>query len=201
MATVIFGINVKKVALYCRVSTNHQDLSLQENDLRKFCLQRGFLIFKEYTDTISGGKESRPSLNQLMSAARKRHFDAIIVWRFDRFARSTKHLTLALNEFKSLGIDFISYQENVDTSTPMGQAMFTIISAIAQLERDIIRERVLAGLINAKEKGVKLGRPSKRNDYQIRVLFEKGMTYREIAHEVQTSIATVQRSLSKSSTR
>ena len=90
----------------------------------------------------SGAKNSRPQLNNLMADARKRKFDAILVWRFDRFARSTKHLLLALEEFRSLGIQFISYQENIDTTSPLGQALFTIVSAVAQLERDLIRERV-----------------------------------------------------------
>ncbi len=114
-------------------------------------------IFKEYCDNgVSGRKDSRPALDRLISDARKRRFDAVLCWRFDRFARSTKHLITALEEFKHLGIDFVSYQENIDTSSPMGKAMFTIVSAIAELEAEIIRERVMAGLSNAKAKGIKL---------------------------------------------
>ena len=94
-----------------------------------------------------------------MNDARKRRFDCVLVWRFDRFARSTKHLLLALEEFRALGIQFIRYQENIDTTSPLGQALFTIVSAVAQLERDLIRERVKAGLRVAKAKGVVLGRP------------------------------------------
>jgi len=94
-----------------------------------------------------------------MDDARKRKFDAMVVWRFDRFARSTKHLLLALEEFRSLGIQFISYQENIDTSSPLGQALFTIVSAVAQLERDLIRERITAGIRNARANGKQLGRP------------------------------------------
>ncbi len=105
----------------------------------------------------SGAKDSRPELNELMADARKRKFDSILVWRFDRFARSTKHLLLALEEFRSLGIQFISYQENIDTSSPLGQALFTIVSAVAQLERDLIRERVSAGIRNARANGNDLG--------------------------------------------
>ena len=99
-----------------------------------------------------------------MGDARKRQFDAIVVWRFDRFARSTKHLLSALEEFRSLGIQFISYQENIDTSSALGQALFTIVSAVAQLERDLIRERVSAGIRNARANGKKLGRPMRAVD-------------------------------------
>lgn len=115
--------------------------------MKAYCTARKFVIFREYIDSgESGAKDSRPKLNELMADARKRKFDAIIVWRFDRFARSTKHLVLALEEFRSLGIQFISYQENIDTTSPLGQALFTIVSAVAQLERDLIRERVSAGI-------------------------------------------------------
>jgi DNA invertase Pin-like site-specific DNA recombinase len=111
----------------------------------------------------------------------KRPFDAIVVWRFDRFARSTKHLLSALEEFRSLGIQFISYQENVDTSTPLGQALFTIVSAVAQLERDLIRERVSAGIRNARENGKKLGRPKSAVDLErILQLKAQGQSLRHI---------------------
>jgi DNA invertase Pin-like site-specific DNA recombinase len=147
-------------ALYGRVSTKEQSCQMQLHDLRAYCAARGFTIFREYIDEgQSGGKSSRPELNNLMSDARKRKFDLIIVWRFDRFARSTKHLLLALEEFRSLGVQFISYQENIDTSTPLGQALFTIVAAVAQLERDLIRERVAAGLRVARQNGKRLGRP------------------------------------------
>src|SRR5882757_11131804 len=123
-------------------------------------MQRGFDLVREYVDVgQSGAKDSRPELNILMGDARKRQFDAIVVWRFDRFARSTKHLLMALEEFRFLGIQFISYQENMDTSSPLGQALFTIVSAVAQLERDLIRERVTAGIRNARANGKQLGRP------------------------------------------
>ncbi len=103
-----------------------------------------------------------------MDDAKKRRFDAVLVWRFDRFARSTKHLILALEEFRNLGVDFVSYQENIDTSSPLGSAIFTIISAVAQLERDIIAERVKAGLRRAKDRGKRLGRL--RNDPKLVVM-------------------------------
>src|SRR5438876_10326079 len=149
-----------RMGIYARVSTKDQSCDLQLRDLRTYCAARGFDLVREYVDVgQSGAKDSRPELNILMGDARKRQFDAIVVWRFDRFARSTKHLLLALEEFRSLGIQFISYQENMDTSSPLGQALFTIVSAVAQLERDLIRERVSAGVRNAKACGKQLGRP------------------------------------------
>ena len=143
-----------KVALYTRVSTQDQSTDLQTSDLRHYCEQRGFEIYSEYCDQgISGTKDKRPALNELMEDARKRKFDAVLCWRFDRFARSTKHLITALEEFGHLKIDFISYQENIDTSSPLGKAIFTIVSAIAELERSIILDRVSAGLRRTKENG------------------------------------------------
>lgn len=169
---------------------------MQLNQLRPYVAQRGFEIFKEYIDVgQSGAKEQRPQLNELMDAARKRLFDVVLVYRFDRFARSSKMLALALNEFQSLGIDFISYSENIDTSSPMGKAMFTIISAMAELERSIIAERVTAGIANARKKGKILGRPVTRDDSAILKLREEGHSIRKIASLLQTSIASVQRGI------
>ncbi len=150
-----------RVAIYCRVSTLDQSTDSQLLDLRRYVKERGWNLFKEYCDNgISGTTNSRPALNELMNDVKKRRFDVVLVWRFDRFARSTKHLILALEEFRNLGIDFVSYQENIDTSSPLGSAIFTIISAVAQLERDIIAERVKAGLRRAKENGKHIGRPA-----------------------------------------
>jgi DNA invertase Pin-like site-specific DNA recombinase len=140
-----------RVGIYARVGTKDQNCELQLRDLRVFCSARNFTVIREYVDIgESGAKDSRPQLNELLADARKRKLDAIIVWRFDRFARSTKHLLLALEEFRSLGVQFVSYQENIDTSSPLGQALFTIVSAVAQLERDLIRARVSAGVRNAR---------------------------------------------------
>src|SRR5580700_1902413 len=154
-----------RIGIYARVSTKDQSCELQLRDLRAYCAARGFDLVREYVDVgQSGTKDSRPELNKLMDDARKRQFDAIVVWRFDRFARSTKHLLLALEEFRSLGIQFIAYQENIDTSSPLGQAVFAIVSAVAQLERDLIRERVSAGIRNARASGKRLGRPRRAVD-------------------------------------
>ena len=189
-----------KVAIYTRVSTQDQRVDMQISDLRRFCVQRGFEIFREYTDEgISGTKEKRPSLDELMADAQKRKFDAVLCWRFDRFARSTKHLINALEEFKHLGIDFISFQENIDTSSPLGKAIFTIVSAIAELERNIIVERVRAGIRRAKEKGKALGRPKRLNldEKELIRLKEQGLSLREIASKVNVCPATVYKTLSK----
>jgi len=189
-----------RVALYARVSTADQSTDSQLLDLRRYVRERGWNSFKEYVDEgISGTKDSRPALNELMNDAKKRRFDVVLVWRFDRFARSTKHLILALEEFRNLGIDFVSYQENIDTSSPLGSAIFTIISAVAQLERDIIAERVKAGLRRAKENGKKLGRPRATVDTEkIHWLRSKGLSLRAIAKETGVSRTTVSDVLSSS---
>jgi DNA invertase Pin-like site-specific DNA recombinase len=182
-----------RAAIYARVSTKDQSCELQLRDLRAYCAARGFSDLREYIDIgESGAKDSRPQLNELMAAARKRQFDSVIVWRFDRFARSTKHLLLALEEFRSLGIKFISYQENIDTSSPLGQALFTIVSAVAQLERDLIRERVSAGIRNARASGKQLGRPRRgANHDDVRRLRADGASIRQIAQKLGIGYGTV----------
>src|ERR1700688_2457746 len=182
-----------RIGIYARVSTKDQSCELQVRDLRAYCVARRFDLVREYVDVgQSGAKDSRPELNKLMDDARKRQFDAIVVWRFDRFARSTKHLLLALEEFRSLGIQFISYQENLDTSSALGQALFTIVSAVAQLERDLIRERVSAGIRNARANGKKLGRPRvKANLEEILQLRAEGHSLRKIAAKLGIGDGTV----------
>ena len=182
-----------RVALYARVSTTDQSTDSQLLDLRRYVRERGWDVFREYVDEgISGTKDSRPALNELVNNAKKRRFDVVLVWRFDRFARSTKHLILALEEFKNLGIDFVSYQENIDTSSPLGSAIFTIISAVAQLERDIIAERVKAGLRRAAERGKRLGRPKALVEVgEIRRLRSKGLSLRQIGNQLGVSRTTV----------
>lgn len=185
-----------KTALYVRVSTSDQSVEMQLRDLREYATQRGLDIVAEYSDVgISGSIDSRPGLNSLMEGARRRKFKAVLVWRFDRFARSTKHLINAMAEFRDMGISFISYNENIDTSSPLGEAIFTIIGAMAQLERDIIRERVMAGLDNAKAKGRTLGRPKKVDPKQVKVLREGGMEIKHIAEELGISKRSVLRAL------
>jgi len=183
-----------RAAIYARVSTNEQSPELQLRDLRQYAAARG-LDATEYVDTgFSGAKQSRPALDRLMNDGRKRHFDCVLVWRFDRFARSTKHLLLALEEFRSLGIQFISYQENIDTTSPLGQALFTIVSAVAQLERDLIRERVRAGLRNARAKGKRFGRPRAQVDAaSVAALRSEGLSWSQVCERLKLSKGTAQR--------
>ncbi len=188
-----------RVALYARVSTknNGQDPETQLLALREYAQARKLAVFAEYVDIgISGSKDSRPALNRLMADARKRRFDAVLVARFDRFARSTRHLVLALEEFNALGVDFISLSESVDTSTPMGKMVFTVIGAVAELERSLIRERVILGLQRVKAQGKQLGRPRASIDLdKLRELHGAGLSHRKIAAVMDISQATIGRAL------
>lgn len=149
-----------RTALYLRVSTPDQKPDLQYDGLRDYAERAGLVVVGEYLDVaVSGRREGRPQLNALMTSARNREIDNVLVWKFDRFARSTKHLLTALDEFNHLGIRFISVQDQIDMASPMGKAMFTIIGAMAELESSLISERVTAGMQAAKSRGKHLGRP------------------------------------------
>ena len=164
-----------KASIYARVSTakGQQSPEMQLNELRDYCQRRGWEIAGEYVDNgVSGAKESRPELNRLLADAHRRRFDAVAVWRFDRFARSVSHLLRALETFRTLGIEFVSLSEQVDTSTPTGKMVFTVLGAVAELERTLIAERVKAGLR------------------------AQGRSWREIMAETGISKGTVQRALS-----
>lgn len=191
-----------KIAIYARVSTlgKGQDVGLQLRDLRTYASSRGMESFREYVDDgVSGPKDRRPELDRLMNDANKRRFDAVLVWRFDRFARSTKHLVTALEEFKHLGIDFISFQENIDTSSPLGKVLFTISSAFAEFEADLIRERVMAGLANARAKGRTLGRPKSDVDAsEVMAMRGKGLTMQAIAEGMNVSVGLIHKTLKNS---
>jgi DNA invertase Pin-like site-specific DNA recombinase len=153
---------MKRAALYMRVSTkgHGQTTDTQALALQEYAQRRGFEIAGEYRDEgISGSKDSRPSLDRLMKDARSRKFDVVIVARFDRFARSVSHLLRALEEFSHLGVDFVSVSEAIDTSTPMGRMVFTVLGAVAELERNLIKERVHMGISRARKQGKALGRP------------------------------------------
>jgi DNA invertase Pin-like site-specific DNA recombinase len=186
-----------KIALYARVSTEGQDPEVQLMALRAHAAQRGWQVVEEFVDRgVSGAKERRPALDRLLKAAWAGRSQVVLVWRFDRFARSVKHLVAALETFRSLHVEFVSLQEQLDTATPIGQAMFTIIGAMAQLERDIIRERVKAGLERAKARGIRLGRP------RVPVVAEdlvalraRGLSVGEMARRLRCSRSTVRRYL------
>lgn len=144
-----------KAAIYARVSTvdKGQDPEVQLSPLRDFCHARGFEIQGEYVDYISGSKSSRPQLDHLLSLARRRLIDVIVVWKLDRFSRSLKHLVTVLDELNSLGVGFISYSENIDLTTPTGRLMMHLIGAMAEFERELIRERVKAGIEHSRRNG------------------------------------------------
>jgi len=189
----------KRVGIYCRVSTKDQNPENQLLDLRKYCNARGWKIAGEFTDLgYSGSKENRPQLDAVMNLARKRKIDLLLVWRFDRFARSLPHLIRVLEELKSRGVEFVSYQENIDTSTPQGRMFFGIVGSIAEFERSIIVERILAGLRRAKEKGKRLGRPEvdKSLSEALRMR-QDGLSYREIGNTLAIGKSTVSRLLSQ----
>jgi DNA invertase Pin-like site-specific DNA recombinase len=183
----------RRAVLYARVSTLHQgqDPELQSREIREYCQRRGWPLVGEYVDAgISGAKERRPQLDRLIADAHKRKFEVIIVWKFDRFARSVSHLLRALENFRALGIEFVSLSEQIDTSTPTGKMIFTVLGAVAELERSLIAERVRAGLRNAKAKGRKLGRPAKHvNPAQIAALRAQGVPWRRIGAQLGVSPA------------
>ena len=189
--------DLKRVGIYARVSTNRQCPESQLLPLREYATARGFEIVSEYVDVISGSKDSRPELARLMADAAKRRLDAVAVWKFDRFARSTRHLVTALEQFNALGVDFISLSESIDTSTPMGKMVFTVLAAVAELELSLIRERVVMGLQRAKAQGKRLGRPrgSAQDAEIIKQLKSEGLSVRQIAQALQTSKSTVARLL------
>lgn len=184
-----------RVALYARVSTSDkgQDPEVQLSELRAYCQRRDWTVVDEYVDHgVSGTKDRRPQLDRMMADANRRLFDAVVVWRFDRFARSTSHLLRALETFRTLGIEFVSYSEAIDTSTPVGKMTFTVLGAVAELERSLIVERVRSGVAHARAKGKVLGRPRKAlHSGQIQSMRASGCSYRTIAEALDLSHTTV----------
>ena len=185
------------VALYTRTSTNHQDKGLESQvlALETYCKENGITNYKIYKDTaISGTKANRPSLNQLKLDCNEGRIKSVIVYSFSRMGRSTSHLIDILHFFETLKIDFISLSEKLDTSTAMGKCLFSIISSISQMERDLISERVKSGLKNAKSKGIILGAPEKINrELIVELLSQNKFTYSEIAKFAKCSKSSVGR--------
>jgi DNA invertase Pin-like site-specific DNA recombinase len=186
-----------RAAIYARVSTanNGQSPEMQLRELQEYCQRRGWEITGEYVDIgISGSKEKRPQLDKLMADAHRRRFDVVIVWKFDRFARSVSHLLRALEAFNALGVGFVSLSESLDTSTPAGKMVFTVLGAVAELERSLIVERVKAGLRNARAKGKRLGRPRRVLDIStIEALRKAGLGWRAIAKKLGVGVGTLYR--------
>jgi DNA invertase Pin-like site-specific DNA recombinase len=186
-----------RAAIYARVSTtNHgQDPHVQTRELREHCLRRGWEIVDEYIDSgISGTKERRPQLDRLLADCRRRRVDIVLVYRYDRFARSLRHLVNALEEFRALGIDFISLHEGVDTSTPNGRLVFGIFASIAEFERELIRDRVKSGIAAARSKGTTLGRPRIAVDaLRIATLRSQGLSWAKIGAQLGLGEGTIRR--------
>ena len=185
-----------RAAIYARVSThNGQNPEMQLDEVREYCHRRGWEIVKEYVDEgISGSKEHRPALDSLLSDCRKRLVDAVVVYRYDRFARSLRQLVNALDEFRALGIDFVSLHEGVDTSTPNGRLVFGIFASIAEFERELIRDRVRSGLSLARSRGRRLGRPRVDVDAsKVALLRAQGRSWGAISTQLGIGRGTAQR--------
>lgn len=184
-----------RVSIYGRVSTiDKQNPEMQLSDLRKYAEARGWNVSGEFVDRCSGARDKRPELDRLMEACRKRQIDGILVWRLDRWGRSLKHLINSLDELRALGISFISFSENIDLSTSTGQLLFHLLGAFAEFERNLIKERVVAGIANAKAKGVKFGRPRRFHDdmlFEVKEFQKAGLSIRAIAKKLKVSPALV----------
>ena len=187
---------MKRAALYMRVSTVDQHPETQLHDLRQMAAQRGYEVVQEYTDRISGVKARRPGLDQMMADARRGKFDVVLVWASDRIARSVKHFLEVLDELDRINIEFASFRENIDTGGPLGRAIVIIIGAIAELERNLIIERVRAGMRRARLDGTRIGRQPLTLDREaIHSDRCRGQSIRQIAKGHRISTATVQRVL------
>lgn len=187
---------MKRAGLYLRVSTVDQHPETQLLDLRQMAAQRGYEIVQEYTDRISGAKARRPGLDELMRDAKRGRFDVVLIWACDRIARSTRHLLEVLDELNRLGVEFVSFREQIDTGGPLGRAIVVIIGAIAELERSLIVERVRAGMRRARLDGQRIGRtPLILDSAAIQQDRQRGQSLRQIAKDHRVSTATIQRVL------
>jgi DNA invertase Pin-like site-specific DNA recombinase len=183
---------MKRVVIYARVSSADQSVAAQLCDLRPLVAARGYQIVGEYTDTISGTKAKRPGLDQLLSDARRGRFDGVMLWSFDRMARSVKHFLEVLDELNHLNIGLVSFRENIDTSGPLGRAMIVIVAAISELERSLIVERVKSGMRRAKLEGRQIGRARLDIDREQVVTDRRtGMSLTVVARKHSVSRATV----------
>ena len=187
---------MKRAVLYMRVSSVDQHPETQLHDLRQMAAQRGFEVVNEYTDKISGARAKRPGLDELLRDARRGRFDVVVVWAFDRIARSVTHFLAVLDELNHLKVEFISFREQVDTGGPLGRAIVIIVGAIAELERSLIVERVKAGMRRARLEGRHIGRTPLNLDRES-ILRERcqGHSLRQLARDHRVSTATVQRVL------
>jgi len=185
----------KRVTIYARVSTKDQHPETQVKQLKQFAKDRGFKVVKVYKEKASGKRNDRPQFQKLLDDVRKLRTDAVLVWKLDRLARSTRELLNRLEEFITLKVELLSYTENIDTSTPAGKAMFSMVAVFAEFENDIRSERIIAGMENAKAKGKRLGRPNVSPDLieTVRDLKSKGLPYSLIMRETGLSRNTIKK--------
>jgi DNA invertase Pin-like site-specific DNA recombinase len=186
---------MKRAALYVRVSTFDQNPQTQLLDLRRLADQRGFEIVHEYADRISGAKAKRPALDRMLAAAHRREFD-VVLWAADRLARSVRHFLEVLDTLNHLGVEFVSFRENLDTGGPLGRAVVVIVSAVAELERNLIIERLRAGLRRARLEGQRLG--SKPIEIDRAALIRdraRGLSLAQLAKAYKISRTSVARAL------
>lgn len=189
---------VTRIAVYARVSTlNGQNPELQLAEIREHAARRGWEIAGEYVDLgVSGAKESRPQLNRMIQDAHRRRFEAVVCWKLDRLGRSLKHLVLTIEDLAAYGVSFVSLRDNLDLSTPSGRLMMHVLAAMAEFERELIRERVSAGIQAARRRGARLGRPrSGVSPEKVRALRNEGIPWRAIAKRLNVGTGTAVRAL------
>jgi DNA invertase Pin-like site-specific DNA recombinase len=189
---------IKRIALYARVSTlNGQNPQLQLDELRAYAQARGWVVSGEYTDLgVSGSKDSRPELNRMMADAHARKFDGIAVWKLDRLGRSLKHLVTTIEDLQAYNVSFVSLRDNLDLSTPAGRLMLHIIGAMAEFERSLIQERVVAGIAAARKRGVRMGRPKRWvSADKVRAMREAGTPWRAVAKKLDCGVGTAMKAL------
>lgn len=186
-----------KVAIYLRVSTTDQSTEIQHNEIISFVESRGWIIYKIYEDKESGTKSNRPALRLLLQAVHQRQVDVVVCWKLDRLFRSLKDLVTMLQEFSELGVTFVALRDQIDMTTASGRLMTHLLGAFAEFEASHIRERVRAGIANARRKGVKLGRPRSIDMDRALTLRQQGLSLSEIAKELGTTKSGVSKTLSK----
>jgi DNA invertase Pin-like site-specific DNA recombinase len=184
------------VALYVRISTTEQHACMQQDELRVYCQRRGLKVIHEYQDTMSGAKDSRPALQRLLADARARKFDAVVVWKIDRFGRSLRHLVNTLADLEALGVAFISLRDSLDFTTPSGKLQFHVLAAVAEFGRSLISERVRAGMKTAARRGKRCGRPRRRVDAdRVRKMRASGVSWTTIANDLGIPRTVCQRAV------
>lgn len=186
---------IKRAAIYLRTSSQDQKTDLQADELLPFVERRGWILYRVFEDKISGTTNSRPQLNQLMTDARERKYDVLVIWKLDRLFRSLKNLVVTLDEFKDIGVELVSLKDNLDLTTSAGRLLMQIIGAMAEFEHSLIRARTKAGLEAAKKRGTKLGRPQQVNHQKVLELRSQGLSLKAISRVLGCSKTAVHKVL------